>query len=218
MLKEKTAGKAVLTGDREEQVSVSNTSNFSKFPLYRQDQKAIDFQEFFGEAITEAQVTEYREYANRLRLIENSDFVARELQFHHASMQSYAQWLSEGVEGADLCAWMVAHHRRGIMLCEGEIERRKRRGKYPPNAGLVFRDFRQEREEIRQRTLDIINTYTPLQKRGKEYVGFCIFHDDRRHPSLTVNAEKGLWYCFTCSIGGDVFDFIERAGGKNNVR
>jgi len=43
----------------------------------------------------------------------------------------------------------------------------------------------------------------PLQKRGREYVGRCPFHEDRT-PSLRVNAEKKTWHCFPCARGGGV--------------
>ena len=172
--------------------------------------------ETLAEGLTDAQCGEYISYSQRIRQIEHSDFVAREWQAHLDSLSSYAHWLAADVQGADLCGEMVSHHRRCATLCEREIEHRKRANKYPPHAGLVFRDFRAEREQIKERTIEIIESYLrkPLQRRGKELVGFCIFHDDRKYPSLRVNAEKKLWYCFTCGFGGDVFDFVARAEGR----
>ena len=62
------------------------------------------------------------------------------------------------------------------------------------------------------RHLDIVelmgNLGVKLKKTGKEYSGLCPFHDDR-DPSLSVNREKGLWYCFGCGRGGDVHKFTE---------
>lgn len=65
--------------------------------------------------------------------------------------------------------------------------------------------------EVKQQAdiVKIIGQYTALRKAGKEYVGKCPLHDDR-HPSLSVNPAKGLWHCFACEIGGDVFDFLTR--------
>jgi len=57
-----------------------------------------------------------------------------------------------------------------------------------------------------------------LQRRGKNYVGLCPFHEDRE-PSLVVNPEKQLWNCFgACSgnggkSGGDVFAFVAKKDG-----
>lgn len=38
----------------------------------------------------------------------------------------------------------------------------------------------------------------------------CIFHDDRR-PSLSINLEKGTWYCHAEGLGGGVKAFQEKA-------
>jgi len=44
---------------------------------------------------------------------------------------------------------------------------------------------------------------------GEEMLACCPFHDDA-NPSLSVNVKNGLWHCFSCKIGGDVFDFYKR--------
>lgn len=41
----------------------------------------------------------------------------------------------------------------------------------------------------------------PVRK-GRELVVRCPLHDDS-DPSLTLNPERGLWYCFPCGVGGD---------------
>lgn len=53
-----------------------------------------------------------------------------------------------------------------------------------------------------------------LRRVGREYVTRCPFHDDE-HPSLTVNVERGVWYCFPCGIGGDGIAFVERLRGTD---
>jgi len=58
--------------------------------------------------------------------------------------------------------------------------------------------------------VDVISGYTSLRKRGATYTGLCPFHQEKT-PSFTVNAEKGLYYCFGCGEGGDVVRFLERA-------
>jgi DNA primase len=57
--------------------------------------------------------------------------------------------------------------------------------------------------------LDLISCYVTLKKSGKSYQGLCPFHSERT-PSFSVNPEKGLWYCFGCSSGGDIFDFLKK--------
>ena len=54
----------------------------------------------------------------------------------------------------------------------------------------------------------IIREYTKLKKAGSRHKGLCPFHDERT-PSFTVDAEKGLYFCFGCGAGGDLFDFVQ---------
>ena len=65
-------------------------------------------------------------------------------------------------------------------------------------------------EEIRQRAdiVELISPHVALRKRGKRLVGLCPFHQERT-PSFTVDAETGLWHCFGCKAGGDLFRFVE---------
>ncbi|MEO0132631.1 MAG: CHC2 zinc finger domain-containing protein [candidate division WOR-3 bacterium] len=44
----------------------------------------------------------------------------------------------------------------------------------------------------------------------------CIFHDDT-HPSLSINIEKGLFYCHACRIGGDINDFLRLVSDKKRT-
>ncbi len=64
-------------------------------------------------------------------------------------------------------------------------------------------------ETVRQATdiVDVISQYVRLQKRGKNYLGLCPFHTEKT-PSFTVNREKGLYHCFGCGVGGNVFTFL----------
>ncbi len=55
--------------------------------------------------------------------------------------------------------------------------------------------------------VDVISSYIPLTKRGKNYFGVCPFHDDR-NPSLSVSPEKQIYTCFSCGASGNVFNFI----------
>ncbi|HEX9330788.1 MAG TPA: DNA primase [Anaerolineales bacterium] len=48
-----------------------------------------------------------------------------------------------------------------------------------------------------------------LRHAGKNYTGFCPFHDNKHTPSFVVWPESGTWRCFgQCNEGGDVFKFV----------
>ncbi len=63
--------------------------------------------------------------------------------------------------------------------------------------------------EVRQANniVDVISSYIPLVKKGKNYFGICPFHDDN-NPSMSVSEEKQIYKCFSCGASGNVFNFI----------
>ena len=65
-------------------------------------------------------------------------------------------------------------------------------------------------EEIRRRAdlVELISPHVRLRKAGRRLTGLCPFHQERT-PSFSVDPETGLWYCFGCKVGGDVFRFVE---------
>lgn len=66
-------------------------------------------------------------------------------------------------------------------------------------------------KEIRERAsiLEVVSDFVSLKKSGKNYLGLCPFHAERT-PSFTVNEEKGIFHCFGCGAGGNVFNFLMR--------
>lgn len=58
----------------------------------------------------------------------------------------------------------------------------------------------------------IIGQYVELQKRGKNYFGFCPFHEERT-PSFSVNGDKQFYHCFSCGRGGNVYNFLMELEG-----
>ncbi|MDW8153570.1 MAG: DNA primase [Armatimonadota bacterium] len=70
------------------------------------------------------------------------------------------------------------------------------------------------REQIRSRIdlVELASAYVSLRRSGRRYVGLCPFHTEKT-PSFTVDRERGLFYCFGCGAGGDVFDFFMRVEG-----
>jgi DNA primase len=67
-------------------------------------------------------------------------------------------------------------------------------------------------DEIKQRLdiVELIGSYTPLQKAGHNYKGLCPFHNEKT-PSFVVFPDTQSWHCFgACGTGGDMFSFIMR--------
>lgn len=55
----------------------------------------------------------------------------------------------------------------------------------------------------------VIQQFLPLKKSGSgRFVGMCPFHDDHS-PSMSVNPTIGIYKCFACGAGGDVFKFVQ---------
>ena len=70
-------------------------------------------------------------------------------------------------------------------------------------------------DQIRERIdiVDLIREYVPeLKKAGVSWKARCPFHQEKT-PSFIVSPEKGIWHCFGCHEGGDVFAFIKKAEG-----
>lgn len=63
--------------------------------------------------------------------------------------------------------------------------------------------------ELRQSTdiVDVISDYVQLKKQGRNYFGLCPFHGENT-PSFSVSAEKQIFHCFGCGMGGNVFTFL----------
>ena len=61
---------------------------------------------------------------------------------------------------------------------------------------------------------EVIGEHLRLDRKGKDFVGLCPFHSDTR-PSMYVSPAKGIFKCFACGAGGDVFKFLQLREGLN---
>jgi DNA primase len=70
--------------------------------------------------------------------------------------------------------------------------------------------------QIRQANdiVDVIGDYIHLKKQGRNYFGLCPFHGENT-PSFSVSADKQIYHCFGCGMGGNVFSFIMDIDGAN---
>ncbi len=82
-----------------------------------------------------------------------------------------------------------------------------------------FNDLPEVKEFVRQNVdlVQFISKYTDLKKQGNRWLGICPFHQDT-NPSFTVsplqkyekNGSLGCWGCFSCSVAGDLFEFVQK--------
>lgn len=69
----------------------------------------------------------------------------------------------------------------------------------------------EDKEKVRQATdfVQLVAETVELRQRGQEFWGCCPFHGEKS-PSFKVNPQTGLWHCFGCGDGGDVFSYVQR--------
>jgi len=63
-------------------------------------------------------------------------------------------------------------------------------------------DLRRQADIVR-----VIQDYVSLKKKGANWMACCPFHQEKT-PSFSVNPAKDIYYCFGCSKGGSVFNFV----------
>ena len=67
-------------------------------------------------------------------------------------------------------------------------------------------------DEIKSR-IDLVDLVAEagvnLRHAGKNYTGFCPFHENKKTPAFVVWPDSGTWRCFgQCNEGGDIFKFV----------
>ena len=70
-------------------------------------------------------------------------------------------------------------------------------------------------DQIKERIdlIDLIREYIPeLKKAGISWKARCPFHQEKT-PSFVVSPDKGIWHCFGCHEGGDMFAFVKKSEG-----
>ncbi|MGH2752218.1 MAG: DNA primase [Actinomycetota bacterium] len=70
----------------------------------------------------------------------------------------------------------------------------------------------QDIDSLRERAdiVEVVSGYTALKRGGTNTMkGLCPFHSEKT-PSFTVDRARGLFYCFGCQVGGDLYKFVEK--------
>lgn len=72
----------------------------------------------------------------------------------------------------------------------------------------------EDKERVRQVTdiVALVSETVVLRQRGGDFWGCCPFHHEKS-PSFHVTPATGLWHCFGCHAGGDVFDYVQKREG-----
>lgn len=57
--------------------------------------------------------------------------------------------------------------------------------------------------------VQVVSSYIPVIKKGRNYVALCPFHDDK-NPSLSISEDKQIFKCFVCGTGGNAITFTQK--------
>lgn len=60
--------------------------------------------------------------------------------------------------------------------------------------------------------VDVVSAYVELHKAGRNFKGKSPFTNEKT-PSFYVSPDRGMYYCFSTSQGGDIFTFIQAMEG-----
>jgi DNA primase len=76
----------------------------------------------------------------------------------------------------------------------------------------VYRRDDIDRVRAATNLVDLVAGVTTVKRQGRAYVAVCPFHQEKS-PSLSLDPARGLYHCFGCGKGGDVFTFIQETQG-----
>ncbi|HSJ36419.1 MAG TPA: DNA primase, partial [Acidimicrobiia bacterium] len=73
---------------------------------------------------------------------------------------------------------------------------------------------REDIDRVRQATnlVELVGAVTKVKRSGRSHMAICPFHQEKS-PSMSIDPGRGLYHCFGCQKGGDVFTFLEETQG-----
>lgn len=77
---------------------------------------------------------------------------------------------------------------------------------------------RDDLERIRQAVnlVELFEGVTTVRKVRGNFKALCPFHSEKT-PSLSIDPARGLYHCFGCGVGGDIFTFVQETQGLSFV-
>jgi DNA primase len=69
---------------------------------------------------------------------------------------------------------------------------------------------REDIERVRDSTdlAELVGEVTKIRRSGRSVMAVCPFHQEKT-PSMSIDPARGLYHCFGCGKGGDLFQFIQ---------
>ena len=73
---------------------------------------------------------------------------------------------------------------------------------------------RSDIDRVREATdlVELISEVTTVKRSGRSFMAVCPFHEEKT-ASMSVDRARGLYHCFGCDKGGDVFTFVSETQG-----
>jgi DNA primase len=76
----------------------------------------------------------------------------------------------------------------------------------------VYRRDDIDRVRAATNLIELVGAVTTVKKVGRGFTAICPFHQEKS-PSLSLDPARGLYHCFGCGRGGDLFRFVEETQG-----